>query len=141
VREVLTHSVARQQLAMGLMAAFAMLALLLAALGIYGVMAYTVVARTREFSIRSALGASSGAIVILVLRHGLATVAAGIVSGLALAAVLSKFMASLLVGVSVHDAIVFTAAPIVLAVVAIVAALVPAQAATRVQPVEALRSE
>jgi ABC-type antimicrobial peptide transport system permease subunit len=123
------------------MAAFALLALLLAALGIYGIMAYTVVARTREFGIRAALGASRQGILALVLRQGLATAAVGIVCGLGLAALLSRFMASLLVGVSVHDGLTFIAAPVVLAVVALIACLVPARAATRIQPVEALRSE
>ena len=141
VRAVAAQSMARQQLAMGLVVGFAALALLLAALGIYGIMAYTVVARTREFGIRSALGASRRSILGLVLRYGLGTAAAGIACGLALAAALTRFMASLLVGVSTHDALTFIVAPIVLAVVAIGATLLPARIATHVQPVEALRAE
>lgn len=141
VREWLARSVVRQQLAMGLMAAFAFLALLLAALGLYGIVAYTVVARTREFGIRSALGASRRSILVLVLRHGISTALTGIVVGLILAAALSRFMASLLVGVSMHDRLTFIAAPLLLMLVAMVAALLPARAATRVQPVDALRAE
>jgi len=131
----------RQQLAMGLVAGFAILALLLAALGVYGIMAYTVVARTREFGIRSALGATRRSILGLVLRNGLAVAAAGIGFGLGLAALLSRFMASLLVGVSTHDALTFVISPIVLGVVSIVATVIPARVATRVHPVEALKAE
>ena len=141
LRDVLARSVARQELAMGLMVAFAVLALLLAALGIYGIVAYAVIARTREFGIRSALGASRQSILALVLRQGLTTAAAGIVCGLGLAVLLSRFMASLLVGVSVHDTLTFVLAPAALAVVAVIACVIPARAATRVQPVEALRAE
>src|SRR6185437_2253122 len=73
LRDVLGASIARQQLAMAMMGAFPLLALGLAALGVYGIMAYTVAARTREFGVRSALGASRGRLLTLVLRHGLAT--------------------------------------------------------------------
>ncbi|HWH51936.1 MAG TPA: ABC transporter permease [Gemmatimonadaceae bacterium] len=141
LRDVLGASIERQQLAMGLMGAFALLALGLAALGVYGIMAFTVVARTREFGIRSALGASRGRILMLVLRYGLLTAAVGCVVGLAGAAVASKLLASMLAGVSAHDPITFVAAPIVLLLVALAASLVPARAATRVAPVEALRAE
>ena len=141
VRAIAAQSMARQQLAMGLVAGFAILALLLAALGVYGIMAYTVVARTREFGIRSALGATRRSILGLVLRNGLAVAAAGIGFGLGLAALLSRFMASLLVGVSTHDALTFVISPIVLGVVSIVATVIPARVATRVHPVEALKAE
>ncbi len=139
--EVVAQSVQRQRLAMGLMAAFATLALLLAALGIYGIMAYAVAARTREFGIRSALGAPRGAILSLVMRQGMVTALAGIAAGLVLAAVLSRFMSALVVGVSTHDVATFLLAPLVLGIVALIACLVPARAATRVQPVDALRIE
>lgn len=109
--------------------------------GIYSVMAYAVVARTREFGIRSALGAGRATILVLVLRQGVATTAAGVVAGLALAATLSKYASSLLVGVSAHDALTFVVAPAIAAGAAMAACLIPARAATRVQPVEALRME
>ncbi len=102
-------------------------------------MAYAVVARTREFGIRVALGASRRAILVLVLRHGLGTALAGSICGLALAAALSKFLSSMLTGVSAHDVATFIVSPLVLIAVALAASLLPARAATRVQPVEALR--
>lgn len=141
LRRIFANSVERQRLAMALMATFAALALLLAALGIYGIMAYAVVARTREFGIRAALGASQRRILALVLRQGITTAAIGIASGLALAAVLTRYMAALLVGVTTHDVATFVVAPVLLAVVAVIACLLPARAATRVQPVDALRVE
>jgi putative ABC transport system permease protein len=141
VRDMLRASIARQQLAMVLMGAFAALALVLAALGIYGVMAYATAARTREFGIRAAMGASPASILMLVLRQGLSTTLAGVAGGLLLAAAASKFLASLLVGVSTHDPATFALAAIVAGAVAVLAGLLPARDATHVQPVEALRAE
>jgi ABC-type antimicrobial peptide transport system permease subunit len=141
VRQVVGDAIARQRLAMALMGAFALLALALASLVIYSVTAYMVVARTREFGIRSALGARSQTILALVLGQGLATIVVGIAAGLGLAAVGSRFVSTLLVGVSSHDAVTFVAAPVVLALVAVAACLIPARAATRVDPVEALRAD
>jgi putative ABC transport system permease protein len=141
LRDVLGASIARQQLAMALMGAFALLALGLAALGVYGIMAYTVVARTREFGVRAALGASPSRILALVLRHGLATAVVGIAVGLIAAAMASKLLASMLAGISAHDPIAFIVAPLALLIVALAASLLPARAATKVAPVEALRAE
>ena len=141
LREVLRGSIARQQLAMVLMDAFAVLALVLAALGIYGVMAYATGARTREFGIRSAMGASPASILLLVLRQGFSTTLAGVICGLLLAAAVSKFLASLLVRVSAHDPATFALAALAALLVALLASLVPARQATRVQPAEALRAE
>jgi predicted permease len=141
VRDVLDAAIARQHLVMVLMGAFAVLALALAALGSYSVMAYMVVARTREFGIRSALGAGRATILMIVLRHGFATTVSGVVIGLGLALLGSRLVATLLVGVSPHDALTFAIAPVVLTLVAVAACIVPARAATRVNPVEALRAE
>jgi putative ABC transport system permease protein len=141
LREVLSSLVRRQTVAMTLIVTFAVLALLLAGLGVYGVMSYSVVGRTREFGIRSALGASRAAILMQVLREGLTTTLLGLAGGLLIAAGMSRLVASLLVGVSAHDPISYAAALLVLGVVAIVACAVPARAATRVEPVEALRLE
>jgi putative ABC transport system permease protein len=141
LREVLRESIARQTMAMALMAAFAALAVLLAALGVYSVMAYGVASRTREFGIRTALGAERRSIVALVLRQGLSTAGVGVAIGLVVAATASGYAATLLVGVSPHDVPTFVAAAAVLAVVAVLACFIPARAATRVQPVEALRGE
>ena len=140
-RDVLHASIAQQQVTMVLMATFALLALTLASLGVYSVTAYSVTARTREFGIRAALGAQRSSVLMLVLRQGLATTLAGIAAGLVLAALLSRVLASLLVGVSSHDAATFVAAPLLLAGVAMAACLLPARAATSVEPVEALRTE
>jgi ABC-type antimicrobial peptide transport system permease subunit len=141
LRDVLMQSIARQRLAMALMGAFAVLALLLAALGVYSVMAYSVIGRMREFGIRSALGAERSSIVALVLRQGAVTTAVGVVAGVVMAAIAARYTASLLVGVSSHDVGTFVTSAGVLVVVAALACLIPARAATRVQPVEALRAE
>ncbi|HKW49841.1 MAG TPA: ABC transporter permease [Gemmatimonadaceae bacterium] len=140
-REVLHDSIAQQQVAMVLMATFALLALTLASLGVYGVTSYSVTARTREFGIRSALGAQRSSVVLLVMGQGLTTTLAGIFAGLTLAAMISRVLQNLLVGVSSHDALTFITAPVLLTCVAIAACLLPARAATSVQPVEALRTE
>jgi predicted permease len=139
--DVLSDLVRRQRVAMLLIAMFAVLALLLAGLGVYGVMAYDVVARTREFGIRSALGASRGAILGLVLRGAFATTLVGLGAGLLMAAGVSRLVSSLLVGVTARDPVSYAAAIAVLAVVAVAACAVPARAATKVEPVEALRLE
>ena len=141
LRDMLSNIVRRQNVAMTLTGLFALLALLLAGLGVYGIMSYNVLARTREFGIRSALGASRGAVLGLVLRDGLATTLVGLVAGLLLAVGLSRFAASLLVGVTAHDPVSYIAALVILGLVALVACAVPARAATRVEPVEALRLE
>jgi len=141
VREIVSSSVKRQQIAMALMVMFAGLSIVLAMLGVYGIMAYAVVARAREFGIRSALGASRRAILLLVLRSGLATTVAGIVAGLAMSMLLSRLIGSMLVGVSTHDVATFIAAPVILIVVALLACLAPARAATRVDPIDVLRMD
>jgi putative ABC transport system permease protein len=141
LREVLDQTIARQHLAMVLMLSFAGLAVVLAALGVYGVMAYSVIGRTREFGIRSALGAERRAIVALVLRQGATTTIVGIGGGLVAAALASRYVASLLVGVTAHDTLTFTLSALVLLFVAGMACVLPARRATRVEPVEALRAE
>ena len=141
MREVLDVTIARQRLAMILMGSFAVLAVVLAALGVYSVMAYSVIGRTREFGIRSALGAERWSIVALVLRQGATTTIVGVSAGLVVAALASKYVASLLVGVTAHDAPTFTLSALVLVLVAVVACLLPARRAIRVEPVEALRAE
>jgi predicted permease len=141
LRDVLDVMIARQHLAMILMIAFAALAVLLAALGVYGVVAYSVIGRTREFGIRAALGAERRSIVALVVRQAATTTIAGLAIGLFVAALASKYVASLLVGVTAHDSATFAVAAVVLLLVAGAACLVPARRATRVEPVDALRPE
>jgi putative ABC transport system permease protein len=134
-------SVAQPRLRTIVLGTFASLALVLAAVGIYGVMSYSARQRTREIGIRMALGASSRAILGLLLRKGLAMVAVGVAAGMLGAAVLSRALRSLLYGVSATDPLVFAGIAAVLAAVALLAAFVPARRATRLQPVLALREE
>ena len=139
LHQVVRASLVRQQLAMALMAGFGGLALLLAALGVYSVMAYSVEGRTREFGVRSALGAQRQSIVLLVFRQGMAMAVAGTVAGMILALAATRFVATLLVGVSTHDALSFVVSPMLLIAVVLAACFVPAWRATRVSPVDALR--
>ena len=117
------------------------LAVLLAAVGLYGVVAFGVAARTREFGIRMAMGADAAAILWLVLRRGLVLVAAGVVAGLGGAVVLSRAIESRLFGVTAFDPVSYLLAVIVLALVALLATWIPARRATTVDPVVALRYE
>ena len=126
----------------GLLAlAFAAFALLLAAVGVYGVMSYLVSQSTHDIGVRIALGAQPGNIVGLVVRQGMALTAIGIVGGLIGAMVLTRLMASLLFGVTAHDPITFVTAPLVLVAVALFSSLVPAMRAARVDPVVTLRAD
>lgn len=124
-----------------LMAVFAAVALTLASVGLYGVIAYLVSQRTREIGIRVALGASTGGVLRLVLGQGLKLAGLGVVLGLALALALSRSLSSLLVGVSVFDPVIYAGVAITLMLVAGLATVIPARRAARVDPVAALRSE
>jgi predicted permease len=123
-----------------LLTIFGAVALVLSAVGIYGVLAYSVTQRVREFGIRQALGADRGSILSLVLKQGLARVGLGIALGLAGALALSSYLESLLFGVTSRDAPVFAAVTVVLFAVAILACYIPAKRATRVDPMVALRN-
>ena len=137
----LAASVATPRFAAALMGGFAGLAVLLAAIGLYGVLSYTVSARRREMGVRAALGASRGRLVSMVMREGLRVVLLGLATGLMGAAALSRFMTAALFGVTPLDAWAYVAAPLVLLTVAVAACLVPATRASRVDPAEALRCE
>ncbi len=139
--DVLAAATQEQRFTMRLMAGFAGLALLLAAIGIYGVISYSVSQRTREIGIRLALGANQKMVRGLVLRQGLAPVAVGMALGLGAAVVLTRFLQKLLYGVAPLDPITFATIPVLLLGVAAGSVLLPAARASRVQPVEALRSE
>jgi predicted lysophospholipase L1 biosynthesis ABC-type transport system permease subunit len=133
------ESLARRRFAMLLLALFAAVALGLASVGVYGVIAYLVSQGTRELAVRMALGASPLGILVLVLRHGVSMAVAGIAIGLGGALALTRFMRSLLFGIEPADPLTFGAIALVLAVVALVASYVPARAARRVDPLVALR--
>jgi ABC-type antimicrobial peptide transport system permease subunit len=139
--EVADEVLADRRLPMTLMTAFAALALLLAAVGVYGVMSYVVTARTREFGVRMALGAPRGAVLRLVVRQGLATAVAGLAVGLLAAAAATRVLAGSLVGVRPLDPLTFGAVPAVLLLVAMAACWLPARRATRVDPISALRAD
>jgi putative ABC transport system permease protein len=122
-----------------LVSAFATIALALAAVGIFGVLTFSVRERTREFGVRVALGATTRDILRLVLRTGAALAGTGVAIGLFAAALLTRTLASLLFGVTPLDPASFAAAPLLLGAVAVAAALVPAMRAARIDPARALR--
>ena len=138
---IVEQSLGQRPLAMMLLTGFALLALLLASVGIYSVLAYTVRQRVREIGIRMALGAPGKGLLSMIVIEGLKPTLVGVVLGLALAAALVRVMATLLFGVSQHDPGTFTGVAVIMLVVGVVATVVPAYRATRVDPIVTLRSE
>jgi ABC-type antimicrobial peptide transport system permease subunit len=134
-------STARQNFNLLLLGLFAAMALLLAAMGIYGVMSYSVEQRTHEIGIRTALGASRRDTLNLVLFQALRMTMAGLAAGVAAAFGLTRLLHAQLFGVQPSDPLTFTAVPLILLVVALAAACVPALRASRVDPLVALRHE
>jgi len=126
-------------LRMLLLTGFAALALIMAGIGIYGVMSYFVNERTREIGVRMALGARNETVLSMVLRHGLLLTFAGAGIGLICAAALSRFLSSLLFEVTGTDAVTYTVVALALAVLSLIAIYIPARRATRVDPLIALR--
>jgi putative ABC transport system permease protein len=138
---VLRDMLSGQRLPLAFTAAFAALALALAGLGVYSIMAYSVTARARELGIRTALGARRADLLALVIRQGMAMAAAGTTAGLLVAAATTRVLAGLLYGVTPHDPVTFTAVALTLLAVSAAACLLPARRATRVEPGGALRAQ
>jgi putative ABC transport system permease protein len=142
--QLMGNAIARQRLTMALMASFAVLALALAGIGVYGVMSYAVEQRRREIGVRLALGAQTSDVLRLVVKQGMTLAGAGVVIGVAAALALAKLMtgfSSLLFGVKATDPATFTLISLLLLAVALLAALVPARRATKVDPMVAIRCE
>jgi putative ABC transport system permease protein len=139
--DLVSKSVSQQRSSMILLTLFAAVALVLAAIGIYGVLSYSVTQRTREIGIRMALGASKTEILKLIISKGMMLTAIGIVLGVAGAYALTRAVRSLLFGVGSLDLAIFVIVPMVFAVIAVFACFFPARRASQVDPLVALRSE
>jgi putative ABC transport system permease protein len=139
--EIVAASTSRQDFNVALMAFFGASSLLLAAIGIYGMMAYAVQQRTQEIGIRLALGADSGNVRNMVIWQGMRVALAGVVIGIAAALALTRLMAGFLFGVKAWDPLVFITIPVLLSAVALAAVWIPARHASRVDPILALRHE
>jgi predicted permease len=141
LEEHMRTAVFAQRMAANLLGVMGILAVILAAVGLYGVIAYAVSQRTQEMGIRLALGAAPGDLLKMVLRQGIVIAGMGLTIGLALAFAATGFMRSLLPGITPRDPVTFIAVPVVLLVIAMIAAVIPARRAGAVDPVTALRYE
>jgi len=139
--EVVSGTVAEPRLSMLLVSGFALLALILASVGIYGVIAYSVSQRTHELGLRMALGAGRAGVLAMIIREGLVTATIGIVAGLGAAALATRLMSDLLVGITARDPLTFGGGAVLLLMIAAAASYLPARRATRVDPMVALRAE
>ncbi len=130
-----------QRLSAALLAVFGLLGLLLAAVGIYGVVSYSVSRRVREIGVRMAMGATAGDVYLMILREGLGPVVAGVIAGLLIALGASRWVTGMLFAMGPRDALTFVLVPSILVLVAVLACWLPARRATRIDPCAALREE
>jgi putative ABC transport system permease protein len=141
MEDVITGANARPRFTLVLLATFAAVALVLAAVGIYGVISYAVSRRTHEIGVRVALGASPSAVVRLIVAQGMRVVTVGVVIGLAGALLASRLMTQLVYGVRVTDPMTYVGVAALLGAVALVASYIPARRATRIDPLAAMRTD
>ncbi len=141
LQQYVAASTGSRRFTMFLLGAFAAVALLLAGVGVYGVLTYSVAQRTREIGVRMALGAQPHHILRMVIRQGMAAALLGIALGLGAALLLTRILSSLLFGVSATDPLIFAATALFLAAVALLACYLPARRATKVEPLLALRHD
>jgi ABC-type antimicrobial peptide transport system permease subunit len=139
--DLLARSVAQQRLYSTLLAVFSGVALTLAGIGVYGVMAFAVGQRTQEMGLRIALGARPGAVLAMVVRQGLRPALAGVAAGLAAALALTRLLGKLLYGIAPNDVLTFAGAAALLTLVAAAACFLPARRASRADPMSALRCD
>ena len=139
--DAFAQSIARDRLNAVVSAAFAICALLLASVGLYGLVAFTVAERTNEIGVRMALGARASQVLGMIMSQGLRLVLLGGVAGLIAAFAASQVLQSLLFGISSYDPMTFAAVPALLALVTLIAVLIPARRATLVDPIAALRED
>lgn len=141
IEELMGQGLWAPRMGAALLAVFGGLALVLAVIGVYGVLSYSVNQQTREIGIRMAMGAQTSRVLGLVVGQGMRLAAAGLILGLIVAFVSMRFLSSLLFGVSAHDPLTFGGVALVLAVAALLACYIPARRATTVDPIIALRYE
>jgi ABC-type antimicrobial peptide transport system permease subunit len=139
--EIVSQSISRQDFNMALMTAFGGASLLLAAIGIYGMMSYSVQQRIREIGIRMTLGANSSDVRNMVVFQGMILALIGVALGTGGALVLTRLMAAFLFGVGAWDPVAFSSIPVLMSAIALLAVWLPAQRASRIDPINALRYE